>query len=353
MEPGRGDEPASADLLAAARAGDGAAFGRLVGPLRDELHAHCYRMLGSVHDADDAVQDTLDRAWRHLDRFEDRGSLRPWLYRIATNRALTLIERRGRRELPTDLSPRGAPAAEAAWLEPYPDRRLGWTAELAPEARAVVRESVELAFVAALQHLSARQRAALLLCEVLGHSARETADLLDTTVAAVNSALQRARRALAERLPDSSQLRTLRALGDAAVRDLARRYAAAWEAGDVDAIVALLTEDARYSMPPLRAWYEGRGGVRGFLLDGPLRERWRFLPTRANGQVAFGTYRWEERRARYVPAGLDLLVLRGDRIAEVVSFLDADFPAHGLPLELPATGRGDSDDFRGSGGLLS
>ncbi|MFI7492416.1 sigma-70 family RNA polymerase sigma factor [Micromonospora echinaurantiaca] len=324
-----------ADLLAAARAGDGAAFGRLVGPLRDELRAHCYRMLGSVHDAEDAVQDTLDRAWRGLDRLADHGSIRPWLYKIATNRSLTLIERRRRRELPTDLSPEGTPLAEAAWLEPYPDRLLGWTDRLTPEARVVARESVELAFVAALQHLTARQRAALLLRDVLGYPASEAAELLETTVAAVNSALQRARGVLAELLPQTSQQQTLDALGDAALRELVQRYVAAWEASDVDAIVAMLTEDARYSMPPLRGWYQGYDGIRGFLLDAAGRHRWRFLPARANGQLAFGTYRWDDDRSAYLPGGLDLLVLRGRRVAEVVSFLDAHLPAYGLPAELP------------------
>ncbi|SCG45751.1 RNA polymerase, sigma subunit, ECF family [Micromonospora echinaurantiaca] len=324
-----------ADLLAAARAGDGAAFGRLVGPLRDELRAHCYRMLGSVHDAEDAVQDTLDRAWRGLDRLADHGSIRPWLYKIATNRSLTLIERRRRRELPTDLSPEGTPVAEAAWLEPYPDRLLGWTDRLNPEARVVARESVELAFVAALQHLTARQRAALLLRDVLGYPASEAAELLATTVAAVNSALQRARGVLAELLPETSQQRTLDALGDAALRELVQRYVAAWEASDVDAIVAMLTEDARYSMPPLRAWYQGYDDIRGFLLDAAGRHRWRFLPARANGQLAFGTYLWDDDRSAYLPGGLDLLVLRGRRVAEVVSFLDAHLPAYGLPAELP------------------
>jgi RNA polymerase sigma-70 factor, ECF subfamily len=140
-EPGWVDEATAGELLAAARAGDGEAFGRLVGPLREELRAYCYRMLGSVHDADDVVQDTFDRAWRGLGRFEDRGSVRPWLYKIATNRSLTLIERRGRRELPIDLSPQGTPLAEAAWLEPYPDRLMSWTAELSPEARVVELES--------------------------------------------------------------------------------------------------------------------------------------------------------------------------------------------------------------------
>ncbi|GAA2587500.1 sigma-70 family RNA polymerase sigma factor [Actinomadura fulvescens] len=336
-QPDRPDEEAGvppADLLAAARAGDKEAFGLLVGPLREELRAHCYRMLGSVHDADDAVQDTLDRAWRGLGRFEDRGSIRPWLYKIATNRSLTLAERRGRRELPTDLSPGNAPLTESAWLEPYPERLMNWTARLTPEDRAVARESVELAFVAALQHLSPSQRAVLILRDVLGYSARETADLLDSTVTAANSSLQRARKAVAGLLPDATQTQTVATLGDETVRDLAQRYVTAWEAGDVNSIVAMLTQDAKYSMPPLTEWYAGRDDIRGFLVEGPLRHRWRFLPTRASGHLAFGTYMWDDDRAVYAPAGLDLLVLRGGHVAEVVSFLEVDFPAFGLPAEL-------------------
>jgi RNA polymerase sigma-70 factor (ECF subfamily) len=300
-------------------------FDELVVRWRGELHAHCYRMLGSDADAEDAVQETLVRAWRGLSGYEDRGSLRAWLYKIATNRCLTAIERR--REQPVDLEPLWL---EPLWLEPYPPNRLEWTAELSPEARVIALESVELAFVASLQHLSALQRAVLLLRDVLAFAAREVAELLDTSVAAVNSALQRARAVVSSLGP--SQQMTLRALGDSGERELVRRYMAAWESGDVDAIVAMLAEDARYSMPPLPQWFSGRSAIRGFLVDGPLRDRWRFLPARANGQLAFGTYLLSG--DRYVPGGLDVVVLRGSSIASVVSFLEADFPSFGLPSEL-------------------
>ncbi|WP_329109690.1 sigma-70 family RNA polymerase sigma factor [Micromonospora sp. NBC_01699] len=322
-------------LLAAARSGDPDAFGQLVDPYRNELQTHCYRMLGSVHDAEDVMQESLVRAWQALGRFDDRGPIRPWLYRIATNRCLTLIERRRRRELPTDLSPGAVRLAETVWLEPYPDARIGW-ADRGPEARYVAREGVELAFVAALQHLSAGQRAVLILREVLGFSAREVADLLDTTVAAVNSALQRARRVLDDRGPRVSQQATLATLGDPTVRRLADRYAAAWENGDVEAIVAMLTDDARYSMPPLAQWYDGPDRIRAFLVEKPLTLRWRFLPAYANGQLAYGTYLWDDERGVFVAAGLDLVEFRGTRIAGVVSFLLPEiFGRFGLPDEVP------------------
>ena len=255
------------ELIAAARAGDEDAYRRLVEPRHAELHAHCYRMLGSVHDAEDSLQEALLRAWRGLPRFEDRSSLRAWLYKISTNTCLDELARRPKRVLPIDFGPSaelnsapGAPLAETVWVEPYPDAGLAGGLS-APEARIEQRESVELAFVAALQHLPALQRAVLILREVLGFSAQEVADVLDTTPAAVNSALQRARKAVDERLPDESQQATLRALGDERIRELVERYMRALDHGDVDALVAMLAEEATWSMPPLPSWYQGAEAI--------------------------------------------------------------------------------------------
>src|SRR6266480_2157386 len=218
-------------LLDAARRGDEGAYRDLVETHRSELHAHCYRMLGSLHDAEDALQEALLRAWRGLPKFEGRSSLRSWLYTIATNTCLNAIERRPKRVLPIDYGPAtdphvapGEPIVESVWLEPYPDETLGLEdGYAAPEASYEQREGVELAFVAALQHLPANQRAVLILREVLGFSAKETAEMLDTTVASVNSALQRARAATDERVPEQSQQTTLRALGDGELRELVAR----------------------------------------------------------------------------------------------------------------------------------
>jgi RNA polymerase sigma-70 factor (TIGR02960 family) len=314
---------APAALLDAARSGDANAFEQLVAPFRAELQVHCYRMLGSLHDAEDAVQESLVRAWRSVGSLDERGFVRAWLYKIATNRCLTAIGQRGRRELPVDITP-GTPTSEISWLEPYPD--------ISPEAQYLARESLELAFVAALQHLSPMQRAALILREVLGFSAAEVAEQLGTSTASVNSALQRARKAIGSTAP--TQQTVLRNLGDAAVDDIVTRWADAWQAGDVDAIVAMLADDVRYSMPPLPEWYRGKAEIRAFLLRGPLRSRWRFLPTTANGQLAFGTYLWDHAAGAYVPGGLDVLTLRDGRVAEIVAFLTADFTRFGLPARV-------------------
>jgi RNA polymerase sigma-70 factor (ECF subfamily) len=298
-------------------------------------------MLGSVHDADDALQDALLRAWRGLPRFEGRSSLRSWLYRIATNTCLDLIARRPKRVLPIEHAPPtdarhdpGEPVAESVWLEPYPDERLGLADGFAaPAARYERRESVELAFIAALQHLPATQRAVLILREVLGFSAREVAETLATTPAAVNSALQRARAAVDERLPDESQQATLRSLGDERVRELVARYVDAWERGDINAVVAMLAEDAAFSMPPTPTWYRGRAAIADFLPRGPLAMRRRFIPISANGQLAFGTYRWDS--GRFIGNAVHLITLRRTQISDVTCFLTLDaFPDFGLPKQL-------------------
>jgi RNA polymerase sigma-70 factor (ECF subfamily) len=296
-------------------------------------------MLGSVQDAEDALQEALLRAWRGLPNFEGRSSLRSWLYRIATNACLTAIERRSKRMLPIEHGPAvdpasdiGPPLVETVWVEPYPDDGLEELA--APEARYDARESVELAFIAALQHLPGTQRAVLILREVLGFSAREVAETLDTTPASVNSALQRARAAVEERTPARSQQATLRALGDDRVRELVESYVDAWERGDVDAVVAMLAQDATFSMPPQAEWFHGRDAIAAFLPRGPLAMRRRFLPARANAQPAFGTYRWVAAEERFVANAIHVLTLRGSAIADVTCFLTpAVFPAFGLPAE--------------------
>jgi RNA polymerase sigma-70 factor (ECF subfamily) len=319
------------ELLAAARGGDEDAYGRLVEPYRGELHAHCYRMLGSVHDAEDALQDALLRAWRGLAGFEGRSSLRSWLYTIATNTCLNLIAGRTKRVLPIDYGPAtdphdgpGEPLVESVWVEPYPDERLGLEdGYAAPEARYEQREAVELAFIAALQLLPANQRAVLILREVLGFSAREVAESLETTVASVNSAMQRARKTVDERLPEQSQQATLRALGDDGLRDVVERYVDAWERCDVETVVAMLADDATFAMPPLASWFGGREEIGIFLAGWPLSGdwRWRTIPARANGQPALGFYTWDEDEQSYLPFALNVFTLRGELISDVTAFV--------------------------------
>jgi RNA polymerase sigma-70 factor, ECF subfamily len=318
-------------LLESARGGDEGAFGALLQPYRGELHAHCYRMLGSVHDAEDALQDATLRAWRGLARFEGRSSLRSWLYTIATNTCLNLIAKRPKRVLPLDYGPAtdphdglGMPLSETVWIEPYPDETVGLADGFAaPEARYEQRESVELAFVAALQHLPATQRAVLILREVLAFSAAEVAETLDTTVASVNSALQRARKTVDEKLPEQSQQETLRAIGDEKLEQIVAAYMDALQRGDVPRVVSMLAEDAAWSMPPLPTWFSGVEGITGFLHNGPLSGewRWRHLPTRVNGQVASAAYEWSEEEQAYLPFALDVLTFEGDRIKEVTAFI--------------------------------
>jgi RNA polymerase sigma-70 factor, ECF subfamily len=351
------------DLLEAARAGREDAFGRLVSPYRGELHAHCYRMLGSVHDAEDALQEAMLRAWRGLKRFEGRSSLRSWLYTIATNTCLNAIARRPKRVLPVDYGPAadphvapGEPVVEQIWIEPYPDEMLGIEDGLAsPEARYEQREAVELAFVAALQHLPANQRAVLVLREVLGFSAKEVAEALETSVASVNSALQRARAAVEERVPEQSQQETLRSLGDDEVRELVSRYVDAWEQGDVEAFTAMLAEDASFAMPPLASWYSGRDGIerwaRGWPLSGDWR--WKAIVTRANGQPALGFYAWDDDEQAYMPFALNVLTLRGRLVSDVCAFVareisDEELENYARWPELAA----DPDRLRGSFGLF-
>jgi len=318
-------------LLEASRGGDEQAFGSLIDAYRGELHAHCYRMLGSLHDAEDALQEATLRAWRGLDRFERRSSLRTWLYTIATNTCLNAIAKRPKRVLPVDYSPArdghdppGEPIAESVWIEPYPDEMIGLEdGYAAPEANVEMRESVELAFVAALQHLPPNQRAVLIMREVLGFSAQETADALETSVASVNSALQRARAAVDERVPDQTQQETLRTLGDERVRELVARYVDAWERNDVEAFTAMLAEDSTFAMPPLASWYRGRDGIATWAASSSMSGdwRWRTVPTRANGQLALGFYAWDERDQAYLPFALNVLTLRGAEVSDVVAFI--------------------------------
>jgi len=349
--------------LDAARGGDQDAYARLVDRYRGELHAHCYRMLGSVHDAEDALQEALLRAWRGLARFEGRSSFRSWLYTIATNACLNAITRRPKRVLPIDYGQPsadphdavGEPVLEAVWIEPYPDEMLAVEdGPASPEARYERRESLELAFVAALQHLPPNQRAALILSEVLGFSAREVAEALETTTASVNSALQRARKVVDERLPEQSQQAALRSLEDEELNAVVERYIEAMEQADVGALVTMLSEDASWSMPPQPAWFQGHEAIAAFLTENPFKYfRWRLLPTRANGQVAVGAYSWDEARGAYLAHVLNVLSLRGAHITAVTSFLDVTrrdveaagtasfteaglFRSFGLPNELPA-----------------
>ena len=329
-------------VLEAARRGDEDAFRALIEPHRRELHAHCYRMLGSLQDAEDAMQETLIRAWRGLSGFQTSRSLRPWLYKIATNASLDALAKRPKRTVRLlDAEPSqpgdgpGAPLAESIWIEPYPDEHLGLKEGFAaPEARYEQRESVELAFIAALQHLPARQRAVLILREVLGFSAREVAQSLDTTAASVNSALQRARKTVDEARPDRSQQTTLRLLGDERLSGLVQRYVEAWESRNVDLMVAVLAEDVTFAMPPFPHWFSGRVSVITFMVA-TGKPSLRYVLMRASGQPAVGWYIRKAPGDVYLPASIEVLAVEGERVKEVIAFASPSlFPLFGLPAEL-------------------
>jgi RNA polymerase sigma-70 factor, ECF subfamily len=353
-QPARADEKV---LLKRASEGDQGAFGELVEPYRAELRAHCYRILGSAHDAEDALQDALLRAWRGLPRFEGRGSVRSWLYTIASNAALDITRHRSRRELPVSFGPAGGVGTEVeaavrdpVWLEPYPDLWLTGAAGSSPEARYEQRESVELAFLTALQRLPPRQRAVLLLRDVIGFSVAEISSQLGTSVPAVNSALQRARATAHKGLPARSQQSILRDLGDQRTRQIVQRYSDAMDRGDADALVSMLTEDATWSMPPFPTWFRGVASIRDWLIRDPCTVRWRHLPARANGQLAVGCYMLDRDKGDYAAGVIDVLTLDGDRITAVTGFVTFDlvdlaggrqvtaaevFARFGLPARLP------------------
>ncbi|BCL80966.1 RNA polymerase sigma factor [Ktedonobacteria bacterium brp13] len=327
--------------------------GPLIEAYRQELLLHCYRLLGSLHDAEDAVQETMLRAWQHLDTFTQRGpgSLRAWLYKIATNTSLDLLKKRSPRTLPTAASPVWNPQrpvasreAEALWLEPFPQ---SWLAEATEnlEARYTRHESVSLAFLTALQLLPPRQRAILLLSDVLDWRAVEIAQLLEISVGAVNSALHRARVTLEKHDPNSQRERTQGYRADAATNALLARYLQAWETDDVDGLVALLKEDATRSMPPVPSWYQGREAIRTILLaalfPSGVQHRWRLSPTRANGQPAFVVYRADEATRAYRAFAIQVITLDATlrdlpQIASVTAFLGAELvTSFGFPLQLP------------------
>jgi RNA polymerase sigma-70 factor (ECF subfamily) len=327
-------------LIASATSGDSAAFSTLAERHRAELQVHAYRMLGSVEDAQDAVQDALLRAWRSRATYDGRATFRAWLYRITTNACLRMLERRPRRVVPYEAGPPAelgeapAPPADLPWLQPYPDRLLDEGA--GPGEAVVARETIELAFLAAIQHLPPRQRAVLILRDALDWPAEDTAAVLEMSVAAVNSALQRAHATMQQRLPATRLDWTTAAGADDAERSLLQTYVEAFEQHDDRRIVALLREDVRMAMPPHPTWYEGREAVAEFLARIAFRpgaDSHRFVPTRANRQPAFGVYRNEGADA--TPFAINVVTVESGLVAEMHWFLYPElFPAFGLPDRL-------------------
>jgi RNA polymerase sigma-70 factor, ECF subfamily len=340
MSNNPGQNPIEAEHLAAARQGDSQHFSELTEPFRRELQVHCYRILGSLHEAEDMVQETMLRAWTRLETYEGRASFRAWLYKIATNACLDLLERRrSRRLLPAQAGPAARPgepialpSAEVLWLEPLPDEWLEDLSAVNPEARYSESESISIAFLTALQKLSPRQRAVLILRDVLDFSTVETAGVLDLTVSAVNSALHRARTALAGdyRRQDIPQR-------DERIQSLLDLFLKAWESADVDGLVALLKEDATLAMPPSPSWYQGRAAIRifvsstvfaeGGLFAGEAAQRWKLVQTQANGLPAFAIYQ-KIGTNEYQPFGIHVLNFEGNQLAQITSFIDPTLPGY-------------------------
>jgi RNA polymerase sigma-70 factor (ECF subfamily) len=326
--------------LAAARSGDEAAFARLVAPFQRELKAHCYRMSGSIHDAEDLLQEGLVRAWRGLPTFEGRSTLRTWLYKVTTSACLDALESKGRRILPMDLGPANGDASaeparafEPTWLEPCPEH-LYAEAPVSPEARYRTRESVALAFLVALQLLPAKQRAVVILRDVLGWQATECASLLGSSVASVNSALQRGRETLEVSAAGAREIPA--PIDDAHTSELLARYVHAWELADVGALVSLLREDATLAMPPWSAWFRGPAAIGasiGAMLFTPgARGTFRLVPTRANGLPAFAMYQRDPAGGAMRARAVHLLEVDGTSISAITAFLDASlFEVFGLP----------------------
>jgi RNA polymerase sigma-70 factor (TIGR02960 family) len=336
-------EQVTADLISRAQAGDGGAFQALTESHRRELQVHCYRMLGSLQDAEDALQDTLLAAWQGLGGFEGRASIRTWLYRIATTRCLNALRSASRRpakewDMPRVEPPEPTRVGELVWLEPYPDALLDGAINvpLSPEARYEQTESISLAFVTALQTLPPRQLAVLILRDVVGFHANEVADMLDSTVEAVNSALKRARASLQRRRPSTDEHGPPPPPDSPSEQVIVSKFASAYESGDVGALVALLTDDVFLSMPPIPLEYQGRDIVaRLFASIFSSGRRVDLVPTRANGQPAFGAYLRATTGIRH-GTGLFVLTLTGDRICAFTRFDNSVLPWFGLPRSLPS-----------------
>jgi len=325
------DSPSpESDLLERARSGDTPAFDALIKPHRRRVHLHCYRMLGSPQDADDALQETLLAAWRGLQTFEGRSALGTWLHQIGTRVCLRLISQRPPRLLSADYAPAltatadlGEPVPGPVWIEPLPDAEAFDIEDQRDPASALLRrESVALAFIAALQHLPGTQRAVLLLREVLEYSAAEAAEMLETSVASVNSALQRAQKTVKERLGVRSQTAEMKPLDQPEVERLLQAFVKAWESRDVPGLVGLLSEDARFTMPPLPAWFDGRASVQSFISERLFATPWRLRPLRANGQAGFACYMQMPGREGFHLGAVNLLSLRDGRIEAIHGFLD-------------------------------